>query len=132
MAAHNPKSTPTAHELIFGGFERAVDAFFDEMLVDRWKCGAAIEFEHTEFSDLPDRYEIKLASRGIEPITIEVEARGQRLTVRAAAGQFGPLESVFDLGENVEPESAAATWSRGVLSVVVPKHKARKIALKAE
>ncbi|HVA76752.1 MAG TPA: Hsp20 family protein [Candidatus Binataceae bacterium] len=121
-----------AGSLIFGDFERAIDAFFDEMLVDRWKCGAASGFEHTELSDLPDRYEIRLASRGVETGTIEVESRGQRLTVRASAGQFGRLESGFAFAENVEPESATAAWSNGVLTVIVPKNKARRIALKAQ
>jgi HSP20 family molecular chaperone IbpA len=119
-------------DLVFGDFERAVDAFFDEMLVDRWKCGAASRFESAEVSDLPDRYEIRLASRGVDPKSIEVESRGQRLTVRAGAAEFGRLESVFTFAENVESESASAAWSRGVLTVIVPKHKARKIALKAD
>lgn len=132
MAARIPKSASTAGALFFGDFERAVDAFFDEMLVDRWKCGAASEFEHTELADLPDRYEIRLASRGVEPGTIEVESRGQRLTVRASAGPYGRLESGVALAESVEPESASAAWARGVLTIIVPKHKARKIVLKAE
>ena len=132
MAARSPKTPLSPADFIFGDFAREVDAFFDEMLVDRWKCGVAAGFDHTEFSDLPDRYEIHLAARGIEPDTIEVEARGQRLTVRATAGQSGRLESVFTFAENVEHEAASARWSNGVLTVIVPKHKARKIALKAD
>jgi HSP20 family molecular chaperone IbpA len=119
-------------DLVFGDFERAVDAFFDEMLVDRWKCGAASRFESAEVSDLPDHYEIRLASRGVDPKSIEIESRGQRLTVRAGAAEFGRLESVFTFAENVDSESASAKWSRGLLTVIVPKHKARKIALKAD
>jgi len=132
VAARNPNSRTTPGDLIFGDFDRAVDAFFDEMLVDRWKCGVASGFERTELSDFPDRYEIRLASRGIDRKTIEIESRGQRLTVRAGAAEFGRLESVFTFAENVEPESASARWSDGVLTVIVPKHKARKIALKAD
>lgn len=91
-----------------------------------------MHFERTEFADLPDRYEIRLAARGLDLATIEVEARGQRLTVRATSGGEGALESVFTFAENVEHESATARWSNDVLTVTVPKHKARKIALKAE
>lgn len=119
-------------DLVFGDFERAVDAFFDEMLVDRWKCGVASGFERAELSDLPDRYEIRLASRGVDPKSIEIESRGQRLTVRAGAAEFGRLESIFTFAENVESESASAKWSQAVLIVIVPKHKARKIVLKAD
>ncbi|MFZ1889520.1 MAG: Hsp20/alpha crystallin family protein [Candidatus Binataceae bacterium] len=128
MAPRTPKSKPTMGDLVFGDF----DAFFDEMLVDRWKCGAASGFERTELSDLPDRYEIRVASRGVDPKSIEVESRGQRLTVRADAAEFGRLESIFTFAENVDSESASARWSHGVLTVIVPKHKARKIALKAD
>ena len=75
---------------------------------------------------------VKLGKEGLTDATIEIESRGQRLTVRAGAAEFGRLESVFTFAENVEPESASARWSDGVLTVIVPKHKARKIALKAD
>ncbi|HUY25826.1 MAG TPA: Hsp20/alpha crystallin family protein [Candidatus Binataceae bacterium] len=132
MAHSKPKAAPDPGALIFGDFAHAVDAFFDEILVDRWKCGAASQFERSEFSELPDRYEIRLASRGLDPATIEVETRGQRLTVRATADERGRLESTFTFSEYVEHEAASAAWSMGVLTVVVPKHKARKIRLKAD
>jgi len=132
VAEHKAKTTPNPGALILGDFAHAVDAFFDEILVDRWKCGAASQFERSEFSELPDRYEIRLISRGVDPATIEVETRGQRLTVRAMADEHGHLENTFTFSEYVEHEAASAVWSKGVLTVVVPKHKARKVRLKAD
>ena len=115
---------------IFGEFERAIDEFFDEFLIDRWQCGAGEQFARAEIVDRADRYEIRLAAEGIDPAKIEVESLGRRLTVRASAGPRRNIERSFTFAENVDSESASARWSAGALTITLPKQKARRIYLK--
>jgi len=111
-------------------FGRTIDEFFDEMLVERWGCGRGDAFERSELLDLPDRYEIRISAEGIEERKIDVELHGQRLTVRAPAGVRGRLEASFSFREGVDASGATARWAGGVLTIVLPKDKPRRIALK--
>jgi len=111
-------------------FERAIDEFFDELLIEPWGCGKGEAFERAELLDLPDHYEVRLAAEGVDATRIGVEIRGQRLTVRAPAGVRGRVESSFAFHDPIDAEGARADWSNGVLKIVVPKHKVRHIALK--
>ena len=114
---------------LFSAFERAIDEFFDEFLIDRWQCGAGEQFA-AEIVDYPDRYEIRLMAEGVEPEKIEVESLGRRLTVRASAGPHRNLEKAFTFAENVDAEAASARWFTGRLTITLPKQKARRIYLK--
>jgi len=111
-------------------FERAIDEIFDALLVEPWGAGKGEAFERAELVDLPDHYEVGLEAQGVDPDQIGVEIRGQRLTVRAPAGVRGRIESSFTFHDPIDPEGARAEWSNGILKISVPKHKARRIALK--
>ncbi len=112
-------------------FERAFDEFFDEMLIDRWKCGTpAVEFERAQVVDHRDNYEVRVAAVGVDPAKIQAEVSGQRLTVRVPDKLGGTLESSFAFSDPIDGEASTATWSEGTLVITLPKKKGRRIALK--
>jgi HSP20 family molecular chaperone IbpA len=117
-------------EHILGQFERTIDEFFDELLIDRWRAGVGNRFEQGEVIDHPDSYEIRVTTEGIDPAKIEVESLGQRLTVRAPVGPNRNIESSFRFAEAIDAEAASARWTNGVLTVILPKQKTRRIRLK--
>ena len=117
-------------EQLFSEFERAIDEFFDELLISRWQCGAGEQFADAEIVDYADHYEIRLVAEGVDPEKIEVESLGRRLTVRASAGPHRNLERAFTLAENVDAQAASARWLTGRLTITLPKQRVRRIYLK--
>jgi HSP20 family molecular chaperone IbpA len=117
-------------EQLVSEFERAIDEFFDELLISRWHCGAGEQFADAEIIDYADRYEIRLVAEGVDPEKIEVESLGRRLTVRASAGPHRNVARAFTFAENVDAETASAQWLTGRLTITLPKQKARRIYLK--
>jgi HSP20 family molecular chaperone IbpA len=117
-------------EQLFSEFERAIDEFFDELLIDRWQCGAGEQLANAEIVDYADHYVIRLVAEGVDPERIEVESLGRRLTVRASAGARRNVERAFTFAENVDAQAASARWSAGMLTINLPKQKARRIFLK--
>jgi len=115
---------------LFDEFERAIDAFFDELLIDPWQCGAGAQFADAEIVDRRDGYEIRLVAEGIDPSQIEVELFGRRLTVRASAGPRRHIERSFTFAENLDAEAAYARWLTPTLTITLPKQKARRIHLR--
>ena len=115
---------------LFDEFERAIDEFFDELLIGPWQCGVGEQFADAEIVDHLDRYEIRLVAEGIDPSQIEVETLGRRLTVRASAGPRRHIERSFTFAENVDAEAASARWATPTLTIILPKQKARRIHLK--
>src|SRR5215471_18265249 len=113
-------------ERLFGPFAQAIDEFFDELLIDRWR-GIGERFEHTEVTNHDDHYEIRLSTEGLDPGCIEVESLGQRVTVRASIGENRRIESSFRFAEAIDADSATARHANATLIVTLPKQKARRI-----
>jgi HSP20 family molecular chaperone IbpA len=112
-------------------FERAFDEFFDELLIDRWKCGTPAQFERAQLIDHSDHYEVRVAAVGVDPATIEVEVTGQRLNVRVPEKIGGIAASSFAFSDAIDGEASTAKWSDGTLVIIIPKRKSRRISLKA-
>ena len=109
-------------------FERALDEFFDEMLISRWRRSSERdEFEKAEILDHPDRYEVRVAVPNVDPTRIEIEVAGQRLSVRAPAGPEGMFESAYSFALPIQAEAVEARWNDNVLVVMVPKQKPKRI-----
>ncbi len=117
-------------EDIFGEFERTIDEFFNELLIDRWRSARGDRFEQTEVIDHPDHYEVRVITEAVDPAKLEVESLGQRVVVRAPMGANRTIESSFRFSESVDSDSATAKWSNRMLTITVPKRKARRIHLK--
>ena len=112
-------------------FERAFDQFFDELLIDRWRCGTESGlFEHAQVIELPDRYEVRVAALGVDPERIQVEVSGQRLALRMPEKLGGMQQRSYTFSEGIEGEASTAKWSQGTLIIILPKKKARRISLK--
>ncbi|MDO8430850.1 MAG: Hsp20/alpha crystallin family protein [Candidatus Binatus sp.] len=112
-------------------FDKAFDEFFDELLIDRWKCGTRPnEFEHADVFDHEDSYQVRLAAAGIDPAQLQVEVLGQRLAVRVPVKLGGMLESSFSFTESIDGEASTAKYSEGTLTIILPKKKGRRISLK--
>jgi HSP20 family molecular chaperone IbpA len=112
-------------------FERAIDEFFDEMLISRWRrAPERDEFENAQILDHPDRYEVRVAVPNVDPEQIEIDVAGQRLSVRApagSAGSEGTFESAYSFAVPIEAEAVEARWSDRTLIVIVPKQKPKRI-----
>ena len=110
-------------------FERALDEFFDEMLISRWRRSTIErdEFEKAEVLDHPDRYEVRVAVPSVDPQRIEIDVAGQRLTVRAPAGPEGIFETTYSFAVPIEAEAVVARWTDHTLVVMVPKQKPKRI-----
>ena len=123
---------PTRRGFGIADFERAFDEFFDELLIDRWKCGTpAVDFERAQVIDHTDRYEVRVAAVGVDPAKIQAEVSGQRLALLMPDKLGGTLESSFAFSDSIDGEASTAKWFEGTLVIKVPKKKARRIALKA-
>lgn len=117
----------------FQDFDKAFDEFFDELLIDRWKCGKSdSDFEHAEVIDNEDDYQVRLTAVGIgiDPAQLQVEVLGQGLAVRVPVKLGGMLESRFSFVESIDGEATTAKWSDGTLTITLPKKKGRRISLK--
>ena len=109
-------------------FERALDEFFDEMLISRWRrAPERDEFEKAQILDHPDRYEVRVAVPNVDPQRIEIDVAGQRLSVRAPAGSEGTFESAYSFAVPIEAEAVEARWTDHTLIVIVPKQKPKRI-----
>ena len=109
-------------------FQRALDEFFDEMLISRWRrAGEHDEFENANILDHPDRYEVRIAVPNVDPARIEIDVAGQRLSVRAPAGSEGTFESAYSFAMPIEAEAVQARWTDRTLVVIVPKQKPKRI-----
>ena len=112
-------------------FERAFDEFFDELLIDRWKCGTESgPIEGAQVIENPDRYEVRVDALGIDPAKIQVEVSGQRLALRMPENLGGMLERSFSFSDAIDGEASTAKWSDGTLVITLPKKKGRRISLK--
>jgi len=112
-------------------FERAFDEFFDELLIDRWKCGTESgPIDRAQVIENPDRYEVRVDALGIDPAKIQVEVSGQRLALRMPENLGGMLQRSFSFSDAIDGEAATAKWSDGTLVITLPKKKGRRISLK--
>jgi HSP20 family molecular chaperone IbpA len=115
----------------FKDFDRAFDEFFDELLIDPWKCGTESgPIEGAKVIDIPDRYEVRVAALGVDPAKIQVEVSGQRLALRMPEKLGGMLQRSFSFSDAIDGEASSAKWSEGTLIITLPKKKGRRISLK--
>src|SRR5207245_1645979 len=106
-------------------FERALDEFFDELLIAPWRRSipSAAESETWRVVDLGDRYEVSIAMHGVDPREVEVEIDGQRLLVRAPAGAQRRRESTYTFIHKIDGAGVTARWIEDTLNVTLPKEK---------
>ena len=117
--------------ITLGDFEKALDEFFDEMLISRWRRAAEEpgEFERSRVVEQPDHYQVCVEMPGADPERIEVKVVGQRLSVRVPSDE-GYLESSYSFAQKIDQDRVSARWTDGTLVITLPKHKPRQIKVK--
>jgi HSP20 family molecular chaperone IbpA len=108
-------------------FVRTFDEIFEDLLITRWRgpqrvrnSGKALVLEEEQ------NYRVKIALPNMAPEELDVEVSEWRLTVRMPAADRCE-ESVFDFAHRVDIESVTARLEGGILEVLVPKARGRKI-----
>jgi HSP20 family molecular chaperone IbpA len=114
----------------FGDFARAVDELFDDLLITRWRENRRPTLERPLVSESGPHYEVKVATGKIDPKAIEVEVSDLRLIVRFP-GPAGAVEHTFNFALPVEIEAVSAKWDSGagVLGIVLPKKRGRRVTV---
>jgi len=112
----------------FGDFARAVDELFEDLLITRWRENRRPTLERPLVSDRGPHYEVKVATTAADPSAMEVEVSDLRLVVRFP-GPVGPVEHTFEFAHPVESEAVSAKWNSGLLAIVLPKKRGRRVTV---
>jgi HSP20 family molecular chaperone IbpA len=112
----------------FGDFARAVDELFEDLLITRWRESRRRTLERPRVIDHGLHYEVKVATAGAEPKALEVEVSDLRLVVRFP-GAAGAVENTFNFAQPVDSEAVSAKWNAGVLSIILPKKRGRRVTV---
>jgi len=127
------KSLPMASKwqsasMIVGEFDRALDEVFEDLLIKRWRrpgqvrnLGRALVMEDEE------TYRVKIALPDADPAKLEVEVSQWRLAVRTPNRQG---ESTLDFSHRIDTEAVTARFQAGILEVIAPKARGRKIEVR--
>jgi len=112
----------------FGDFARAVDELFDDLLITRWRENRRQTLERPLVIDHGPHYEVKIAAGAAEPSAIDVEVSDRHLAVRFP-GPAGVIENSFNFTHQVESEAVSAKWISGVLAIILPKKRGRRVTV---
>jgi HSP20 family molecular chaperone IbpA len=112
----------------FGDFARAVDELFDDLLITRWRENRRQTLERPLVIDHGTHYEVKITTGAVELSAIEVEVSDRHLAVHFP-GPAGVVENTFDFASQVESEAVNAKWTSGVLLIILPKKRGRRVTV---
>jgi HSP20 family molecular chaperone IbpA len=108
-------------------FERACDELFDEWL-GRWHGGAAAGVSAgAVVVDRGEEYEVRVEAAVEDPEVIHVEVSEAGLIVRIPAGRHPAVERKMTFVQPVDRERAVARWTDGMLTIVLPKLRGRRV-----
>ena len=110
-------------------FERALDEFFDEMLIFAMATRRVDELENAQVIEHHDRYELRISAPEVDPRLVEVEVTGQRLSVSAPAGPEGKFESCAPSHSDRKRDHRGSMVNR-TLVIIVPKQKPKRIKVR--
>ena len=111
-------------------FERAFNETFEDLLIKRWRGPAHIRnFGKALIVEDEESYQVKVALPDADPTTLEVEVSEWRLKVRGHQSAVGE-ETVLDFSHRVDTERVTARFEGGILAVMVPKARGRKIEVR--
>ena len=111
-------------------FERACDELFDEWL-GRWRdrsgaIGTGV-IAGAVMVDRGEEYEVRIEAPVENPEVIEVEVNQADLVVRIPAGARPALERRISFAQPIDRDRTVARWADGVLTIVLPKSRGRRI-----
>jgi HSP20 family molecular chaperone IbpA len=112
----------------FGDFERAFDELFEDLLINRWRETRRRVVDRALIVDRGPHYEVKVPAAGADPNGVAVEVSDWRLVVRFT-GTDGAVENAFDFEHPIDCDRVSAKWDAGVLWVVLPKKRGRRVEI---
>jgi HSP20 family molecular chaperone IbpA len=112
----------------FGDFARTVDELFEDLLLARWRETRRRTLARPQVRDHPSHYEVTLAIAQADPNAMEVEVSDLRLIVRFQ-GSAGVVENTVDFALPIECDAVSAKLNSGVLSIVLPKKRGRRVTV---
>jgi HSP20 family molecular chaperone IbpA len=116
--------------IIEHGFDQAFNEVFEDLLIKRWHgTGRVRNFGKALVVEDDDNYRVKINAPGADPEKLEVEVGDWRLTVRAPTAE-GEEESILDFSWRIDTERVTARFEAGILEVMVPKARGRKIEVR--
>jgi HSP20 family molecular chaperone IbpA len=108
-------------------FDRAFNEVFEDLLINRWRGpGHVRNFGKALVAEDEEKYRVTIALPDADPQTLEVEVSEWRLTVRTPAAD-GREENTLDFSHRIDTERVTARFEGGILEVMVPKARGRKI-----
>ncbi|HVA83351.1 MAG TPA: Hsp20/alpha crystallin family protein [Candidatus Binataceae bacterium] len=108
-------------------FERACDELFDEWL-GRWRGGAALGASAGAIVvDRGEEYEVRVEAAVEDPEVIHVEVSEAGLIVRIPSGAHPAIERRMTFAQPVDRERTTARWAGGMLTIVLPKLRGRRV-----
>jgi HSP20 family molecular chaperone IbpA len=108
-------------------FDRTFNEMFEDLLINRWRGRARVRtFGKAAVVEDEERYCVKIASPDVDPEKIEAEVSEWRLVVRTPTAQ-GREENTIDFSHRIDTERVTARYEGGILEIVVPKARGRKI-----
>jgi HSP20 family molecular chaperone IbpA len=113
---------------VIDDFARTFDELFDDLLITRWRENRRRTLDRALMIDRGPHYEAKVPTAGAEPSAVAVEVSDWRLIVRFP-GPAGEVENIFDFKHAIECDSVSAKWNSGVLWIVLPKKRGRRITI---
>lgn len=114
--------------LQLGDFQRAFDELFDNLLIARWRENRHQTLDRALVTDRGPHYEVKVPTAAADPNAVAVEVSDWRLVVRFP-GLAGEVENTFDFERPVECDSVSAKWNSGVLWIILPKKRGRRVTV---
>lgn len=108
-------------------FERACDELFDEWL-GRWHGGAAATSSgRVAVVDRGEEYEVRIEAAVDDPEVIHVEVGEASLLVRIPGGARPTVERRMTFAQPIDRERTTARWTDGMLTIVLPKLRGRRV-----
>ena len=107
-------------------FERACDELFDEWL-GRWHGAVPAASSGAVLVDRGEEYEVRIEAAVEDPEVIDVELGEAGLIVRIPAGAHPAVERRMTFAQPVDRERTAARWAGGILTIVLPKLRGRRV-----
>lgn len=96
---------------------------FDDLLISRWRQG-----EQTVAADLGDTYQVKIAIPNADPQAMELEVGDYTMHLRVP-GATGASKHTCRFAHQIDSERVSASWREGVLQVLLPKRRPRRITV---
>jgi HSP20 family molecular chaperone IbpA len=111
-------------------FDRAFNEVFEDLLIKRWrKSGRVRDLGKALVVEDEESYRIKIALPDADPQKLEVEVSEWRMAVRTAMA-LGREENTLDFSHRIDTERVTARFEAGMLEVLAPKARGRKIEVR--